>query len=81
MEEGTVDNPFNTLTEGVNTVSDGGILHIAPGASNETFVGVAAIAKPLSLINSNPAGESVFIGQSVSRSDSRSGFVSRTNSE
>ena len=36
VEVGTFDKPFDTLTEGVDAVSDGGTIHIRGGQSAET---------------------------------------------
>lgn len=44
-ENGSFNNPFNTLAEGTNAVSYGGYLHIKTGSSPET----ATIKKPMTI--------------------------------
>lgn len=59
---GTFENPFNNLTDAVDTVQSGGTIRIFPGLSSETFAGPAAINRPITLINESPGGGAVIVG-------------------
>lgn len=48
-ESGTFDNPFKTMTAGLNAVSYGGNLHIKSGSSSET----PTITKPMKIVGYN----------------------------
>ena len=48
---GTVEFPFNNLADAVAASASGGIIHIEPGLSPETFAGETRIAKPVRLMN------------------------------
>lgn len=60
--DGSRTSPFNNSTDGVEMAIPTRMILIAPGISDETFVGDNVITKKLKLLNSNPAGGSVFIG-------------------
>ena len=77
---GNQSSPFNTLAAAVPPANAGAVIHIAPSTSGETFTGAGAIAKSLSLVNSNGAGGLVRIGVLSARNTElaapKTGFVS-----
>lgn len=61
---GTQAVPFNTMSAAVAFANANAIIQIAPSATNETLT----ISKALTVINGNPAGGSVFVGDPAARS-------------
>ena len=72
IERGTLDEPFSTLSQGLEAVSEGGIIHLKGGQSDEMLT----IDKAVRL----EAFDGIaVIGLSVSRLVGRSGFMSRAS--
>ena len=80
-EFGTLSSPFDTLIEGVGAANADATVNLEPGTTSETFAGPDAIGKVLELLNNDPSGGSVIIGQPGARhvqaSGAEGGFISR----
>lgn len=61
---GSQATPFNTTNAAVTFANANATIEIAPGATDETLT----ISKALTIVNGNPAGGSVFIGDPAARS-------------
>lgn len=59
---GTLANPFDNLTDAIAGVEDNGTVHIFPGSTPETFSGVNALDRAITLVNENPGGGAALIG-------------------
>ena len=69
--------PFESLDDALSAVALGGQINLAPGSKNET----PSVNVQVNLVNSNPAGGSVIIGEPATpdlrQQNSTSGFESR----
>lgn len=74
VRRGTQALPIVRVVEAVHSVADGGDVLFQPGTSSETLV----ISRSLRLVNANPAGGTVVVGEGAQRrTTTRTGFVSR----
>lgn len=74
--DGSENAPFNNLSDGVAAAVSGASISIAPETSNETFAGVDAIDKALTLVNNQVGGGSVVVGQTSRKKADSGGFIS-----
>lgn len=79
---GTVEFPFNNLADAVAASASGGIIHIEPGLSPETFIGETRITKAVRLMNNGVGTVRIGLGgrsaQDSGTTGPTGGFVSRS---
>jgi hypothetical protein len=59
---GSEGSPFNNLADAIDFANTNADINIEPSSSSETFTGGNVIDKALTLLNNNPGGGSVIIG-------------------
>jgi hypothetical protein len=82
-QDGSAGAPYRAVKDGIAAAAPDGFVSLMPGSSSETFAGGNPISKALTLLNANPGGGAVRIGDSAARftpspgskSVSRVGFV------